>query len=97
MAEPEGGFADPEEVFGKMFGGDRFEDLIGQISIGQSSPSLCLSRPSLPATSHLIFALSYSSLPFLTHLPSPLPLLQRERSLEAGRIVDLSRGYPVEV
>lgn len=36
VAEPEGGFADPEEVFGKMFGGDRFEDLIGQISIGQS-------------------------------------------------------------
>jgi DnaJ-class molecular chaperone len=25
---------DPEEVFGKMFGGDRFEELIGDISIG---------------------------------------------------------------
>jgi hypothetical protein len=35
-AEPAGGFSDPEEVFGKMFGGDRFEDLIGQISIGGS-------------------------------------------------------------
>lgn len=35
----EGAFADPEEVFGKMFGGDRFEDLIGQISIGTSSSS----------------------------------------------------------
>ncbi|WWC72635.1 uncharacterized protein I206_106599 [Kwoniella pini CBS 10737] len=33
--EPAGGFQDPEEVFGKMFGGDRFEDLIGQISIGK--------------------------------------------------------------
>lgn len=36
MAEPAGGFQDPEEVFGKMFGGDRFEDLIGNISIGES-------------------------------------------------------------
>jgi DnaJ-class molecular chaperone len=35
VAEPAGGFSDPEEVFGKMFGGDRFEDLIGQISIGE--------------------------------------------------------------
>ncbi|WWC92369.1 uncharacterized protein L201_007326 [Kwoniella dendrophila CBS 6074] len=35
VAEPAGGFQDPEEVFGKMFGGDRFEDLIGQISIGK--------------------------------------------------------------
>lgn len=26
---------DPEEVFGKMFGGDRFEDLIGVVSIGE--------------------------------------------------------------
>ncbi|ORY31242.1 putative chaperone regulator [Naematelia encephala] len=34
-AEPAGGFSDPEEVFGKMFGGDRFEDLIGDISIGK--------------------------------------------------------------
>lgn len=30
-------FHDPEEVFGKMFGGDRFEDLIGSVSIGGSS------------------------------------------------------------
>lgn len=36
VAEPAGGFQDPEEVFGKMFGGDRFEDLIGTISIGKS-------------------------------------------------------------
>lgn len=28
------GLQDPEEVFGKMFGGDRFDDLIGTISIG---------------------------------------------------------------
>ncbi|RSH86985.1 hypothetical protein EHS25_003473 [Saitozyma podzolica] len=35
MAEPAGGFQDPEEVFGKMFGGDKFEDLIGTISIGK--------------------------------------------------------------
>ncbi|WRT70758.1 uncharacterized protein IL334_007757 [Kwoniella shivajii] len=35
VAEPAGGFQDPEEVFGKMFGGDRFEDFIGQISIGK--------------------------------------------------------------
>lgn len=34
VAEPAGGFQDPEEVFGKMFGGDRFDDFIGQISIG---------------------------------------------------------------
>ncbi|ORX40966.1 X-domain of DnaJ-containing-domain-containing protein [Kockovaella imperatae] len=34
-AEPAGGFQDPEEVFGKMFGGDKFEPLIGQISIGK--------------------------------------------------------------
>lgn len=34
-AEPDGGFQDPEEVFGKMFGGDRFEEWIGTISIGK--------------------------------------------------------------
>ncbi|KAI9637107.1 X-domain of DnaJ-containing-domain-containing protein [Dioszegia hungarica] len=34
-SEPAGGFQDPEEVFGKMFGGDRFEDWIGTISIGK--------------------------------------------------------------
>lgn len=38
MAEPAGGFQDPEEVFGKMFGGDRFDDFIGQISIGKLNP-----------------------------------------------------------
>lgn len=36
-AEPDGGFQDPEEVFGKMFGGDRFEEWIGTISIGMSA------------------------------------------------------------
>lgn len=30
---------DPEEVFGQMFGGVRFEDLIGTISIGESLTS----------------------------------------------------------
>nr|ODN95982.1 chaperone regulator [Cryptococcus depauperatus CBS 7855] len=35
LSEPEGGFHDPEEVFGQMFGGDRFEVLIGNISIGR--------------------------------------------------------------
>ena len=30
-------------MFGKMFGGDRFEDLIGTISIGQSDSSSRLS------------------------------------------------------
>jgi hypothetical protein len=30
---PEGGFVDPEEVFGAMFGGERFEPLIGRISL----------------------------------------------------------------
>jgi DnaJ-class molecular chaperone len=33
--EPSGGFQDPEEVFGSMFGGERFHDLIGTISIGK--------------------------------------------------------------
>lgn len=41
MSEPAGGFHDPEEVFGKMFGGDRFEVLIGNISIGRCT-ILCL-------------------------------------------------------
>lgn len=44
VAEPAGGFQDPEEVFGSMFGGERFVDLIGVISIGMSchvhSPSI---------------------------------------------------------
>jgi len=35
VAEPAGGFQDPEEVFGKMFGGEQFEEYIGQISIGK--------------------------------------------------------------
>lgn len=42
MAEPAGGFSDPEEVFGKMFGGDKFEDLIGTLNIGVSTGQLKL-------------------------------------------------------
>jgi DnaJ-class molecular chaperone len=42
MSEPAGGFQDPEEVFGKMFGGDRFDDLIGQISIGERYGTLAM-------------------------------------------------------
>ena len=40
VAEPAGGFQDPEEVFGSMFGGERFVDLIGVISIGSSCPPM---------------------------------------------------------
>lgn len=32
---PEGGFSDPEELFAQLFGGERFEDIIGTISIGR--------------------------------------------------------------
>jgi curved DNA-binding protein CbpA len=32
---PEDGFVDPEEVFGSLFGGKRFQDIIGTISIGK--------------------------------------------------------------
>ncbi|KAL9932151.1 hypothetical protein V8E36_008923 [Tilletia maclaganii] len=32
---PEDGFVDPEEVFGSLFGGERFVDIIGVISIGK--------------------------------------------------------------
>ncbi|PWN50839.1 DnaJ-domain-containing protein [Violaceomyces palustris] len=32
---PEDGFVDPEEVFGSLFGGERFADIIGTISIGR--------------------------------------------------------------
>lgn len=44
VAEPAGGFQDPEEVFGKMFGGDRFDDFIGQISIGRTLPLMTKMR-----------------------------------------------------
>ncbi|KAG1140982.1 hypothetical protein G6F37_007704 [Rhizopus arrhizus] len=33
--KPDGGFADPEEFFKQSFGGDRFLDIIGEISIGK--------------------------------------------------------------
>ena len=32
---PEGGFVDPEEVFGAIFGGERFMPIIGQISLAK--------------------------------------------------------------
>ena len=32
---PEGGFVDPEEVFGAMFGGERFVPIIGHISLAR--------------------------------------------------------------
>jgi hypothetical protein len=32
---PEGGFVDPEEVFGAIFGGERFIPIIGNISLGK--------------------------------------------------------------
>ncbi|WFD29788.1 hypothetical protein MSPP1_000801 [Malassezia sp. CBS 17886] len=32
---PEDGIVDPEEVFGGLFGGERFQDIIGTISIGR--------------------------------------------------------------
>ncbi|KAI0262035.1 X-domain of DnaJ-containing-domain-containing protein [Gloeopeniophorella convolvens] len=32
---PEGGFVDPEEVFGAIFGGERFAPLIGQLSLAR--------------------------------------------------------------
>lgn len=32
---PEGGFVDPEEVFGTIFGGDRFVPIIGHISLAK--------------------------------------------------------------
>ncbi|SAM07082.1 hypothetical protein [Absidia glauca] len=33
--KPDGGFVDPEEFFKQSFGGDRFIDIIGEISIGR--------------------------------------------------------------
>ncbi|KAI8082819.1 X-domain of DnaJ-containing-domain-containing protein [Halteromyces radiatus] len=33
--KPDGGFVDPEEFFKQSFGGDRFIDIIGEISIGK--------------------------------------------------------------
>jgi DnaJ-class molecular chaperone len=32
---PEGGYVDPEKVFGAIFGGDRFAAIIGQISLAR--------------------------------------------------------------
>lgn len=32
---PEGGYVDPEEVFGAIFGGERFTPIIGQISLAR--------------------------------------------------------------
>lgn len=36
---PEGGFVDPEEVFGAIFGGDRFVPIIGHISLARDMKS----------------------------------------------------------
>ncbi|EIW77865.1 DnaJ-domain-containing protein [Coniophora puteana RWD-64-598 SS2] len=36
---PDGGFMDPEEVFGAMFGGERFAPIIGQISLARDMKS----------------------------------------------------------
>ena len=36
---PEGGFVDPEEVFGAIFGGERFLPLIGQLSLARDMKS----------------------------------------------------------
>lgn len=33
--QPEGGFVDPEEVFGAIFGGERFLPIIGHIGLAQ--------------------------------------------------------------
>lgn len=40
---PENGFVDPEEVFGSLFGGEKFNDMIGQISIGELASFVSLS------------------------------------------------------
>ena len=36
---PEGGYVDPEEVFGAIFGGDKFLPIIGQISLARDMKS----------------------------------------------------------
>lgn len=36
---PEGGYVDPEEVFGAIFGGERFLPIIGQISLARDMKS----------------------------------------------------------
>jgi hypothetical protein len=38
-SQPEGGFVDPEEIFGAMFGGERFAPIIGQISLAKDMKS----------------------------------------------------------
>lgn len=37
--QQENGFVDPEQVFSSLFGGERFEDLIGKVSIGAEMKS----------------------------------------------------------
>lgn len=37
--QQESGFVDPEQVFSSLFGGERFEDLIGKVSIGAEMKS----------------------------------------------------------
>src|ERR1700749_2045984 len=36
---PEGGYVDPEEVFGAIFGGERFTPIIGDISLAREMKS----------------------------------------------------------
>lgn len=44
--EPAGGFQDPDVVLGMMFGGERFRDLVGEISIGKQVCVSSIQRPS---------------------------------------------------
>ncbi|KAK9761971.1 DnaJ-like protein [Basidiobolus ranarum] len=49
---PEGGFADPEDMFRQQFGGDRFVDWIGEISIARDfKEAIQESNPELEALS----------------------------------------------
>jgi DnaJ-class molecular chaperone len=36
---PEGGYVDPEEIFGAIFGGERFVSIIGEISLARDMKS----------------------------------------------------------
>jgi DnaJ-class molecular chaperone len=36
---PEGGYVDPEEIFGAIFGGERFAPIIGEISLARDMKS----------------------------------------------------------
>ncbi|CAG8500684.1 7095_t:CDS:2 [Paraglomus occultum] len=49
--QPEGGFVNPEEFFKQQFGGDRFVDIIGEISIGRDMKEV-LQNASMDETSN---------------------------------------------